>query len=93
MKLTLELEPDLEKRLTRAAVQQALPVDKFAIQIIENHLPLDAGRAQLISLLQSWIDEAPEGKPENGDDLERAVDEDRLSDRKIFPPELHGVTW
>ena len=28
-----------------------------------------------------------------GEYLIRALDEDRLSDRPLFPPELKGVTW
>jgi len=30
---------------------------------------------------------------ETGDFLVRALDEDRPSERKLFPPELEGVTW
>jgi hypothetical protein len=48
----------------------------------------------LVELLQSWIEggDAEEQK-ETGDYLIRTLDEDRLSDRRLFPPELKGVTW
>ena len=34
-----------------------------------------------------------EEQKETGDYLVRTLDEDRLSDRQLFPPELKGVTW
>jgi hypothetical protein len=50
--------------------------------------------ARLVALVQSWIDspDADEQR-ETGDYLIRALDEDRLSDRKLFPDDLKGVTW
>jgi hypothetical protein len=48
----------------------------------------------LVKLLQSWIDEDDTAEQqETGDYLIQALDEDRLSDRKLFPSELKGVTW
>ena len=45
-------------------------------------------------LLQSWIDdEDREEQQETGQYLIDALDEDRLSERKLFPLELKGVTW
>lgn len=45
-------------------------------------------------LLQSWIDdEDVEEQQETGQYLINALDEDRLSERKLFPLELKGVTW
>jgi hypothetical protein len=56
--------------------------------------PTDRDCRELIALLQFWInaDDAEEQK-ETGDFLIRALDEDRPSERKLFPPELKGVTW
>jgi hypothetical protein len=45
-------------------------------------------------LLQSWLDdEDDEEQQETGRYLIEALDEDRLSDRKLFPLELKGVSW
>lgn len=56
--------------------------------------PTDRDRRVLIALLQSWIDaDDAEEQQETGDFLIRALDEDRPSERKLFPPELEGVTW
>lgn len=57
-------------------------------------LPVPGRQAELVSLLQSWVEEGdPEEQRETGEYLIRSLDEDRLSDRKLFPPELRGVTW
>lgn len=59
---------------------------------IEGTVPFDASRIPLpptlaaIRLLQSWIDEGDaEEQRETGEYLMQALDEDRLSDRKLFP--------
>jgi putative addiction module component (TIGR02574 family) len=45
-------------------------------------------------LLQSWIvDGDAQEQRQTGEYLVQALDEDRLSDRRLFPPELKGVTW
>jgi hypothetical protein len=47
-----------------------------------------------MAILRSWTAEgAAEEQRETGEDLIQALDEDRLSDRKLFPPELKAVTW
>ena len=48
---------------------------------------------ELISLFQTWIDGDAEEQRETGEYLIQALDEDRLSDRKLFPDELEGKTW
>ncbi len=49
--------------------------------------------AKLEALLQVWMDDDPEEQKKDGDELLRALDADRLSERKLFPPDLEGVTW
>ena len=47
-----------------------------------------------IELLQSWIDtDDPAEQQETGEALLEGLDENRLSDRPLFPPELKGKTW
>ena len=49
---------------------------------------------RLAELFQSWILESDsQEQKETGEYLTRTLDEDRLSDRSLFPPELKGVTW
>ncbi len=51
-------------------------------------------QSKAVNLLQSWIDEEDaEEHTETGEYLIRALDEERLSDRKLFPIEMKNVTW
>ena len=38
-------------------------------------------------------DEDPEEQKETFEYLLRVLDEDRPSERKLFPPELKGISW
>ena len=47
-----------------------------------------------MTLLRSWTMEKDDEKSGETDAcLRRSLDEDRLSDRQLFPPELQGITW
>jgi len=94
MTLNLSLPPDLEDRLQHEAERQGLPADTLTLRLLDLHLPAKDARGELVTLLQSWIEggDAEEQK-ETGAYLIRVLDEDRLSDRCLFPPELKGVTW
>jgi len=94
MTLKLDLTPDLEQRLTQEAARQGVPTEKFTLELLDRHLPPTDRRAELVALLDSWTREGdPEEQRATGEYLVQALDEDRLSDRKLFPPELKGVTW
>ena len=48
----------------------------------------------LDALIRSWMDEGDSGEQrETIEYLVRALDEDRLSGRELFPEELKGKTW
>jgi len=94
MTLTLHLPPELEQRLNQEAQRQGLSLDEYTLALLDKSLPPKDRRTELITLLQTWIDEGDsEEQRETGEYLIRALDEDRLSDRPLFPPELKGVTW
>ena len=94
MTLTLHLSPELEQRLTQEAKRHGLALDAYTIQLLDKSLPPKNHHMELVSLLQSWMEEGDaEEQQETGEYLIRALDEDRLADRKLFPPELKGVTW
>ncbi len=94
MTLTLHLPSELEQRLTQEAKRHGLALDAYTIQLLDKSLPPKERRTELVTLLQSWIDEGnPEEQQETGEYLIRALDEDRLADRPLFPPDLKGVTW
>ena len=96
MVLTLNLPTELEQRLLDEAQRQGLTADEYTLQLLDQSLPqADAERrAEAIALLQSWIDRGYDpDKEEESTEFLLMLDEDRLSDRKLFPPELKGITW
>ena len=94
MTLTLHVSPELEQRLTQEAKRHGLALDAYTLQLLDKSLPPKDRRTELVALLQSWIEEGnPEEQQETGEYLIRVLDEDRLADRQLFPPELKGVTW
>jgi hypothetical protein len=95
MALTIHLPPELEQRLTEEAQEQGVSADVYTVRILEQHLPPKKKQTELVQLLQSWIDAAAADaseQEETGEYLIRSLDEDRLSDRKLFPDELKGIT-
>jgi hypothetical protein len=92
MELTLNLPPELEERSARAAQEQGLTVDEYARRLLEKAVPAKDRQARVVALLQSWMDDGDAGEQrDTGAFLVQALDEDRLSDRKLFPPELKGL--
>jgi len=93
MTLTLHLPPELEQYLLQEASQQGLSVEAVTLQLLTN-LILLRQQTKAVSLLQSWIDDEDiEEQQETGQYLIRVLDEDRLSERKLFPFEMKGITW
>lgn len=94
MALTLHLPPQLAQRLEQAAEQQGVPAEQYTLRLLDRHLPPADRQAAILALLDSWLDEGEaEEQRATGDYLIRALDEDRLSDRALFPPELKGQSW
>lgn len=71
-----------------------LALDVYTLQLLDKSLPPKDRRTELVTLLQSWMDEGDTAEQqETGEYLIRILDEDRLADRPLFPPELKGMTW
>ena len=63
-------------------------------ELAEPTTPSDDCANRLVQLVQSWIDEGDaDEQRETLEYLIRVLDEDRLSDRKLFPKELKGKSW
>jgi hypothetical protein len=94
MTLTLNLPLELEKYLLQEARKQGLSVESVTLQLLTSSILLKLKQSETVNLIQSWIDdEDTEEQQETGQYLIRALDEDRLSERKLFPVEMKGVTW
>ncbi|HIK41307.1 hypothetical protein [Thermoleptolyngbya sp. M55_K2018_002] len=94
MTLTLNLSPELEQYLLQEASQKGLSVEALALQLLTASILLKQRQTEAVKLLQSWLDdEDVEEQRETGQYLVDALDHDRLSDRRLFPSELKGITW
>ena len=94
MTLTLNLPPELEQYLLQEANKQGLSVEAVTLQVLTDSILLKQKRVESVNLLQSWLDdENVEEQQETGQYLINALDEDRLSERKLFPLEMKGITW
>lgn len=94
MTLTLNLSPELEQYLLQEASQHGISVEALALQLLTNSILLKQKQTEAVNLLQSWLDaEDEEEQQETGQYLIQVLDDDRLSERKLFPAELKGITW
>ena len=87
MTLELSLSTELEGRLQQEAKRQGLSPDVVTLKLLEQHLPSADRRAALIALLHQWKteDEAlTEEECAANAEVLRSIDEDRLSERKLF---------
>ena len=94
MTLTLDLPPNLENSLFQAANQQSLTVEEFVIQMLTSAFMQKERQKKAVSLLESWLSDADiEEQKATGAYLIEALDQDRLSDRLLFPDAMKGKSW
>jgi hypothetical protein len=94
MSITLSLTPEMERSLAEGALEQGLSTEDYALQLLVTAMPGARANGKLARLLQEWVDEDDgEEQQETGDYLIQVLDEDRLSDRPLYPEEMKGVSW
>jgi hypothetical protein len=94
MTLNLTLPPDVERRLQAAASSRGVGPEEYALGVLQRDLSSQSPQSDASAVLQSWIDQGdPDEQRTTYEYLTRVLDEDRPSDRKLFPPELKGLTW
>jgi hypothetical protein len=94
MTLTLNLPSEIEQYLLQEANRQGLSIESVTLQLLRSVILLRQKQTEAVNLLQSWMDDEDiEEQQETGQYLIRTLDEDRLSERKLFPVEMKGVTW
>lgn len=94
MTLTLNLTSEIEQYLTQKAAEQKLSLEAYALKLLEDTILEQEKQTRLVDLLQSWIDEEDDREQqETGEYLIEVLDQDRLSERPLFPAQLKGVTW
>ncbi len=93
MTLTLDLTADLEQRLIDEASRRGIPANQFVVEVLKQHLPMKNRREQFAALLESWMEEDQEEQKDTFEHLGASLDEDRPSQRKLFPLALKGISW
>jgi len=94
MTLTLNLTSEIEQYLSQKAREKGLSLEDYVLKLLKDTILEQEKQTKLVNLLQSWIDEEDEQEQqETGEYLIEALDQDRLSERPLFPAELKGVTW
>ncbi|AKV67108.1 hypothetical protein [Microcystis panniformis] len=94
MPLTLNLTSEIEQYLSQKAREKGLSLEDYVLKLLKDTILEQEKQTKLVNLLQSWIDEEDEQEQqETGEYLIEALDQDRLSERPLFPAELKGVTW
>jgi hypothetical protein len=87
MTLQVTLSSDLVHRLHQESTRQGLSPDAVAVKLLEEHLPPAACAPDFLALLRQWQAEDQAMTDEESaanEEVLRAIDEDRLSDRKLF---------
>ena len=94
MVLMLNLTPEMELHLNREAQKKGVSVEAYALEMLQEQISNKEKQTNLVDVLDSWLDEDDVQEQEStGEFLIKALDEDRLSERKLFPPEMKGVSW
>ena len=94
MPLTLNLTSEIEQYLSQKAREKGLSLEAYVLKLLKDTILEQEKQTKLVNLLQSWIDEEDEQEQkETGEYLIEALDQDRLSERPLFPAELKEVTW
>ncbi len=94
MTLTLTLPPELEQYLYQQAKQHGLSVEAVTLQLLSESILSRQKESEAADILQTWIDDKDVAEQkETGNYLIQALDEDRLSERQLFPLDMKGVTW
>jgi hypothetical protein len=94
MPLTLNVTSEIEQYLSQKATEKGLSLEAYVLKLLKDTILEQEQQTKLVNLLQSWIDEEDEQEQqETGEYLIEALDQDRLSERPLFPAELKEVTW
>ena len=94
---TVYFDPDLHKALKIKAAIDNRSISELVDQAVRFALQHQSEGKQIpevVALLQSWMAEPDEAKVEGSQEsILESLDQARTSDRKLYPPELKGITW
>ncbi|CCI13413.1 conserved hypothetical protein [Microcystis aeruginosa PCC 9806] len=92
MRLTLNLTSEIEQYLSQKATEKGISLEAYVLKLLKDTILEQEKQTKLVNLPQSWIDEEDEQEQkETGEYLIEALDQDRLSERPLFPSALSDV--
>ena len=94
---TVYFDPDLHKALKIKAAIDNRSISELVDQAVRFALQHQSKTKQIpevVALLRSWLEEADDDESEESQEtILETLDKDRTSNRKLYPPELKGITW
>ncbi|MDE2106570.1 MAG: hypothetical protein KGL39_55660 [Patescibacteria group bacterium] len=87
MTVSLTLPPEVEARVQQEAAKRSIPVEEYVASVVTAAVPTvgEAERRARAAAIETISDMGTEDEQrETFEYLARAIDEDRLSDRKLF---------
>jgi len=80
--LTIELPPELERRIAEEAARYGQAPGDFARAVLEERI-MERNRAAM-GLLDQWLTENADAEDESWPEFQAALEADHPSDRKLF---------
>ena len=93
MTLIITLNSKIEEELMYEAQRLGMSPVQYSIQAIVQHLTETRSHSETNTLLESWLISDAGEQEDTGEAIVQGLEEERLSTRHLFPPELKGITW
>ncbi len=101
MPMSFQMPEELFLRLRQFAEAERIKPEEFLCRLLDQNLPPfspqreEERRARVLAELRAgWAqDDAEAQETSDPDAVFRAIDADRLGDRKLFPPEMKEISW
>jgi predicted transcriptional regulator len=93
--ITLRLTPDLRFGLEREAGARRTSPEQFALEALEKSVAqsLQERASKVAEMFRQWNEAEVDESEALDDEFFKQLDENRTSFRKLFPPELKGISW
>jgi hypothetical protein len=92
MMMTLHLPVEFEQRVVDEAGRRGVAPNEFVLHLLRERLTAWDKSEQLAALLESWTNEDRDEQRTTFEYLVAALNENRFMGRKLFPPEMKGIT-
>ena len=92
MRLTIDIPPELEKRLHDSAARSGVPPAEYVRRLIETHLPSGNGNDATLALFAKWDAEDStsdarelESRRREWEEFRDALNASHSSNRRVYP--------